>query len=112
MVNITITKECIHETQTMVDITIQGHANSDVYGKDVVCAGVSTVTYGFMNYLNFLYSNQQIKMKDEKGDVEMKFYYYDNDKRIQGALDLFVISMETLANTFIDYINLKSNILI
>lgn len=107
MVNITITKMYIHNSQTMVDIRIQGHANSDVYGKDLVCAGVSTIAYGFMNYLNHLYSNQLMETKDEKGDIEMKYYYYDNDKRIQGALDLFVISMETLSSNYNDYVSVS-----
>ncbi|WRK55922.1 ribosomal-processing cysteine protease Prp [Coprobacillaceae bacterium CR2/5/TPMF4] len=35
----------------MVDLKISGHANSDEYGKDLVCAGVSTASIGTLNML-------------------------------------------------------------
>ena len=35
----------------IVNLKITGHANSDVYGKDLVCAGVSTAGIGTLNML-------------------------------------------------------------
>lgn len=35
----------------IINLKITGHANSDVYGKDLVCAGVSTASIGVLNML-------------------------------------------------------------
>ena len=39
-----------------VYLKCEGHADSDVYGKDLVCAGVSCITTGLCNYLLKEYS--------------------------------------------------------
>ena len=38
-------------SQKIIEIEVKGHANSDEYGKDLVCAAVSTVMTGGMNAL-------------------------------------------------------------
>ncbi len=35
----------------IVNLKISGHANSGEYGKDLVCAGVSTASIGALNML-------------------------------------------------------------
>ena len=37
--------------QSIIQITVSGHAQSAEYGKDLVCAGVSTACIGIANAL-------------------------------------------------------------
>ena len=34
---------CIRHDNKLVEISVKGHANSDQYGKDLVCAGISAI---------------------------------------------------------------------
>ena len=47
MIKVTVKKK----DNYIVDLKISGHANSDEYGKDLVCAGVSTASIGTLNML-------------------------------------------------------------
>ncbi|MBO6280369.1 MAG: ribosomal-processing cysteine protease Prp [Bacilli bacterium] len=49
MIKIVIKRDV--KTQKITKIEVKGHANSDVYGKDLVCAAVTTVLTGGMNAL-------------------------------------------------------------
>lgn len=48
MINVLIKKKQNH----IINLKITGHAGSDVYGKDLVCAGVSTAGVGVLNMLS------------------------------------------------------------
>ena len=49
MIKIVIKRDV--SSQKIVQIEVKGHANSDEYGKDLVCAAVSSVITGGMNAL-------------------------------------------------------------
>ena len=49
MIKIVIKRDV--SSQKIISIEVKGHANSDDYGKDLVCAAVSTVITGGMNAL-------------------------------------------------------------
>ena len=80
MINVLIKKKQNH----IINLKITGHAGSDVYGKDLVCAGVSTAGVGVLNMLSkkgFLdksigtieidegYINIVVNQRDEVGQV-------------------------------------------
>lgn len=48
MINVIVKKKQNH----IINLKITGHAGSDVYGKDLVCAGVSTAGVGVLNMLS------------------------------------------------------------
>ena len=49
MIKVVITLD--ESSQKITSIEVKGHANKDVYGKDLVCAAVSAVITGGMNAL-------------------------------------------------------------
>jgi hypothetical protein len=49
MIKIVIKRDV--STDKITSIEVKGHANKDVYGKDLVCAAVSAVLTGGMNAL-------------------------------------------------------------
>jgi len=69
-------------------IQISGHAKFDDYGKDIVCASVSSIVYTTINsILNF--NNKAIEVTDEK-DITIKVLSNDNitKKLIDNMLSL------------------------
>ena len=49
-------------------IEVKGHANSADYGKDLICAGVSCITFGLLDALD----SKKIKFKEE---VKEGYFY-------------------------------------
>jgi len=64
-------------------LAVSGHANSDMYGKDLVCAATSTIMFGLCNALT------------EKEDVDIEIL--DNKIKILNNSDSEVVN---------DYLNL------
>ena len=66
MIKIVIKRD--ESSQKITSIEVKGHANSDVYGKDLVCAAVTAVMTGGMNALkdkeyDFTYKEGHIAIK-------------------------------------------------
>ena len=58
--------------QSIVQITVSGHAQSAEYGKDLVCAGVSTACIGIANALvHYQFLSQEL------GTIEINDGYID-----------------------------------
>lgn len=51
-------------------ISITGHANYDDYGKDIVCAAVSSISITSVN-LALKLDEKKVSYKDEKGYLEI-----------------------------------------
>ena len=69
-------------------IKISGHANFDAYGKDIVCASVSSIVYTTVNGILNVNKNS-IKFNDEK-DLIIEILTNDLivNKLIKSMLDL------------------------
>ena len=69
-------------------IMISGHANHNEYGKDIVCASVSSIIYTTLNAIKCLKDNT-IEVKDNE---TMEITYVENDeitnKLINNMMDL------------------------
>lgn len=93
------------QKDSIISIEIKGHADSDEYGKDLVCAGVSSVTIGIANMLakkGFL----------DKGRIEIKSGYTyievtDSDDVIQLVLETFETMLLTIAEDNSKYIQIS-----
>lgn len=91
--------------QNHVRLTISGHANSDEYGKDLVCAGVSTAVTGVCNTLakyDFL----------DHGTIEMKegYVYIETDNATrddQLILETLMITLACVEESNGQYIHIK-----
>lgn len=44
----------IQSNKKIVEMTLSGHAETDIRGKDLVCAGVSCIAIGLLNALDSL----------------------------------------------------------
>ncbi len=85
-------------------ILITGHANQNDYGKDIVCAGVSTIVYGSINALDIHQkSNFKFDLKDGYTLIEI----LSNNDQIQLMLDMMLIQLKTLEEAYPKFIQIK-----
>lgn len=103
MIKVTVKKK----DNYIVDLKISGHANSDEYGKDLVCAGVSTASIGTLNMLvkkDFLNHNL--------GTIEVNEGYINVvvnqvDDICQVVLETLVVILETMVESYSQYIKIS-----
>ncbi|MBQ6125450.1 MAG: ribosomal-processing cysteine protease Prp, partial [Erysipelotrichaceae bacterium] len=47
-----------------LSLDVRGHADYGEYGKDLICASVSSILFGFMNALDELQENVEIRQTE------------------------------------------------
>src|SRR5699024_4701899 len=88
---------------------LSGHANSGPHGYDLVCAGVSAVTFGAVNALIELCDvDPEIHQEDEGGylyiDIPDSFM---NEGDVQPTLQTMVVSLGTIERDYQSFIQIK-----
>ena len=84
------------------NITISGHANYDIYGKDIVCAAVSATVITTVNGILSIDSNA-IEVTENK-KIEIKIL---NDNEIVNKLiNNMILLLESLEKDYKDYIKI------
>ena len=77
---------------------IKGHANSGDYGKDVVCAGVSSV---FIGGLNNLEEPESFDIRIEEGDSSIQLRKGKTLKaHDEIVLETIIVSLKTIAESY------------
>lgn len=108
MITVTIYSD---ENRKCYGFEISGHALSDVYGRDLVCAGASAVSFGAVNAIHHITG---IKPNIEQGrdggylkvelpdDLDEK-----TDETLQIILNTMVTQFYTMTASYSEYIELK-----
>lgn len=86
-------------------ITICGHANSADYGKDIVCAAVSTVVYTTVNALKRI-SSSSIEFEDNK---EMKITVLGKDEITKALIDNMMELLYSIEEDYPKNVNVKES---
>ncbi|MBP1996789.1 ribosomal-processing cysteine protease Prp [Paenibacillus eucommiae] len=91
---------------------VEGHAEYDVPGKDLVCAAVSAITVGTVNSIETLTGLLPIT-EMEKGLLDVTFQEWpvsDPTKasQVQLLLESMVIMLQTIHESYSDYITLET----
>ena len=84
----------------IVYLSVLGHADSDVKGKDLVCAAISAITVGGINALN---QPEKFVLKVEKGDVEISLKSEASEHDYQ-VLETMLIQIKSVAETNPKYV--------
>ncbi len=92
--------------QSILQITVSGHAESDEYGKDLVCAGVSTACFGIANALaHFDFLSQKLgTIEIREGFMDIKVH--QNHKTVQVVLETFEVMLKTIEESYSKYIKI------
>src|SRR3954471_20829875 len=86
-------------------IQIQGHANYGLFGKDLVCAGISAIVNGTINFLEENYVKKcQISVSESKVTIKCLF---PSNKEFQLCLKLFFYQLKNIALSYPQYVFLK-----
>ena len=91
----------------IVNLSITGHADSGEYGKDLVCAGVSTVGIGAMNMLA-----KKGFLAKGLGTIEINEGYINvvvnhTDEVCQVVLETLVVTLETMVESYGRFIKIS-----
>ena len=78
-------------------ISILGHAMYDEYGKDIVCAYVSTLVISTVNNILSINSNT---IKVEQNDSKVIIEYIIKDSIIDILINNMISNLNTLANNY------------
>lgn len=94
MINVLIKKK----QNQIISFKITGHANSDEYGKDLVCAGVSTAGIGALNMLV-----KKGFLENHLGTIEINEGYINIVvDQIDGTCQVVLETLETILDTMIE----------
>ena len=86
-------------------IKVSGHANSDEYGKDLVCAGVSTIIVGVYNTLEKLGMLEIGTFKVKEGLAEFTIHKITRESQL--ILETLVTTLETIEMSYGDFIQIQ-----
>jgi|SRR5690625_1119998 len=93
--------------------TVSGHANSGPYGYDLVCAGVSAVTFGTVNAIIALCEKNLIidQADKEGGYLHVKLPLIKERERqqnVQLLLEGMIVSLQTIERDYSEHIQIKN----
>lgn len=84
-------------------IIIKDHANYAQKGQDIVCAAISAITNGTVNFLQLYYQNEcQISFQP----TEISIYPKNKNPEYQLCLRLMLYQLENIANSYPDYLKI------
>ena len=89
--------EIIRNNNNIKKISILGHAMYDEYGKDIVCASVSTLVISTVN--NILSINDKT-IKVEQNDSKIIIEYILKDNIIDILINNMISNLNILANNY------------
>ncbi|RHZ36374.1 ribosomal-processing cysteine protease Prp [endosymbiont GvMRE of Glomus versiforme] len=92
----------LHENKKQFKyIKIQGHANSAPKGKDLVCAGISAIVNGVINFLQENYAEFcQISVLPAEIIINCSA---SNNKNLQLCLQMFFFQLKNVALSYPQY---------
>ena len=86
-----------------ISLKVSGHAEFGEYGKDLVCASVSSIMFGFMNALDVL--DEDVEIKQQKNKITI----INNSKMemIQDYFELVIMQLKTIEESYGDFIKVE-----
>lgn len=93
-----MTRVIIRSADQMIrEITITDHAGYAKAGKDIVCAGISSISIGALNALDELFPGQCIlTMKGETIRIETQ----SSEAALQTCLQMLIIQLKSVQEVF------------
>jgi hypothetical protein len=85
-------------------ITISGHAESDVYGRDLVCAAVSGILTGCTNAIQ-----EEAKFHLDVDEGYYKLEAIDSlSPHDEAVIDTIIVGLKTIANEYDKFIQIQN----
>lgn len=108
MINISI----FRENNQIIAFELSGHAESGPYGYDLVCAGVSAVSFGAVNGIHALCNiDLEIEQVDDGGYLYVALppdISTEVNDQAQLLLEAMIISLQTIEREYSQFIKIVS----
>lgn len=75
--------------ENIKSICIEGHARSAPKGEDLVCAGLSAISIGFVNALNMVKKDEKINIVVKEGYILINFLEVCNNPQLNLLMKFF-----------------------
>lgn len=105
MIHVHITKE---PSGRISAFEMDGHADFAEHGKDLVCAGVSAVSFGAVNAIvKLTETTPEIEQGADGGYLRVAFPVTARDAEVQLLVQAMIISLQTIELDYAEYIQLS-----
>lgn len=97
-------------TRHIVRYNVTGHAEYDVAGKDIVCAGVSAIVVGTVNAIEALL-DIQLEHRMDKGLLDVYIPELADEARndkLQWQLETMLVMLHTIEQSYGEYIQIQT----
>ena len=86
-----------------LSLDVKGHAEYGEYGKDLICASVSSILFGFMNALDELQENVEIRQSENRITVED----HSGSSTVQNYFELVIMQLKTIEESYGNFIKVE-----
>ena len=86
-----------------ISLDVSGHAEYGEYGKDLICASVSSIMFGFMNALDALEENVQISQSENRITIVDQ----SGSEIVQHYFELVITQLKTIEASYGDFIRVE-----
>lgn len=94
-----------YQTNNIVRTEVEGHANFDQHGQDIVCAGISAIVFGSLNALDNLVSKQEIKIEQSNNKIVINVRQATNANQM--ILKTMLWQLKTISEQYHKNISIK-----
>ncbi|MBQ6334109.1 MAG: ribosomal-processing cysteine protease Prp [Erysipelotrichaceae bacterium] len=92
-----------HEEGRYLSLQVSGHAEYGEYGKDLICASVSSIMFGFMNALDAL--NEDVEIIQEENRITIADH--SDSQVVQDYFELVIMQIKTIEASYGDFIKVE-----
>ena len=93
-----------HITDDRYDsLSVSGHADFGEYGRDLICAAVSSIIFGFMNALDE--TGEDLEISQEENEITI--IDHSGSDRIQDYFSLVIVQLKTIEESYGQYITIE-----
>jgi len=91
------------EKNQYISLEVSGHAMSGEYGKDLVCASVSSILFGFMNALDELEEDIEIEQLENL----IRIRNHCDSQTVQDYFELVIMQLKTIEVSYGKFIKVE-----
>ncbi len=84
----------VKRNEHIESIEVKGHANSNEYGRDLVCAIVSGITTGLANALYEMVGEEHIKLNEGHAEILIQHPTDKSDMILETAIYMYKTAQE------------------
>ena len=86
-----------------LSLDVSGHAEYDESGKDLICASVSSIMFGFMNAIDAL--NEEVEIKQLTNSITITNHSSSNI--VQDYFELVMMQLKTIEESYGNFIKVE-----